>query len=84
MLTLLSNILPLYFRVLVLVFLGQNRLVFVVIFGGFGLEPVAERGWDGYASSLLVKGCGWNCFGIQGAKGIERFSRRGRRWDPVE
>ena len=84
MLTLLSNILPLYFRVAVLVLLGQNGFVFVVIFGGLSLEPVAERGWDGYASSLLVKGCGWNRFDIQGAKDIERFSRWGRGWDPVE
>ena len=79
-LTLLSNVLPLHFRVLVLVFIGEYGTVFVT---GFGLKPAAERGWDSYASSLLVGGYGRSCFGIQGTEGIERSSRWGGGWDPI-
>ena len=71
MLTLSSDVLAFYLRVLVLIFLGQNGFVFVVIFDRFSLKPVAKRGWDVYVSSLLLERYGWNGFSIQGAKGIE-------------
>ena len=58
--------------------------MFVVIFDGFSLEPIAEGGWDVYASSLLVSGYSWGCFSIQGAEGIKRCSGWGRRWDPIQ
>lgn len=71
MLTLPSNIFSLYLGVLILVFVSEDRVVFVLVFARVCLEPMTKLGRDAYGSDLLVGGCSWNRFTVQGAKGIK-------------